>query len=80
MTLILLLLIPFCAGLLCLATLSKMNLGTPRHDNPPLAAECPWKISAMALVAVAVIALGFWLPVPLYELVQQTARILGGTP
>jgi hypothetical protein len=34
----------------------------------------------MALVAVAIIVLGFWLPAPLYELVQQTARILGGTP
>ena len=60
--------------------MTKMNLGTPRHDSPPAAAECPWKISAMALVAGAVIALGFWLPAPLYEVVQQTARILGGTP
>jgi hypothetical protein len=34
----------------------------------------------MALVAVAVITLGFWLPAPLYELVKQTARILGGNP
>jgi hydrogenase-4 component F len=62
-----------------LVHMAKMNLGTPRHDNPPPAAECPWKISAMMLVAVAVIALGFWLPAPLYELVQQAARILRGT-
>lgn len=63
-----------------LVHMAKMNLGTPRHDNPPAAAECPWKISAMMLVALAVIGLGFWLPAPLYELVQQAARILGGTP
>jgi hydrogenase-4 component F len=63
-----------------LAHMAKMNLGIPRHDNPPPAAECPWKLSAMGLVAVAVITLGFWVPTPLYKLVQQTARILGGTP
>jgi hydrogenase-4 component F len=57
----------------------KMNLGTPRYDNPPPAAECPWKMSAMALVAGVVVVFGFWLPAPLYELIQQSARILGGT-
>jgi hydrogenase-4 component F len=62
-----------------LVHMAKMNLGTPRHDNPPPAAECPWKIGAMMLVALAVIVLGFWLPAPLYELVQQAARILRGT-
>jgi len=34
----------------------------------------------MTLVAVSVIALGFWLPGPLHQLVQQTAQIIGGTP
>ena len=58
----------------------KMNLGLPRHDAPPPGTECPWKISAMGLVAIAIVALAFWLPAPLYELVQQTSRILGGTP
>ena len=63
-----------------LVHMAKMNLGAPRHDSPPPAAECPWKISAMAMAAVAVVVLGFWLPAPLYELVRQSARILGGTP
>jgi hydrogenase-4 component F len=58
----------------------KMNLGLPRHDAPGRAAECPWKLSAMALVAAPIIALGFWLPGPLHQLVQQTARIIGGAP
>ncbi len=34
----------------------------------------------MALVAVPVVTLGFWLPGPLYELVRQTAQIIEGVP
>jgi len=61
-----------------LVHMAKMNLGAPRHDSPPPSAECPWKIGAMAMVSVAVIALGFWLPAPLYQLVEQAAGIIGG--
>jgi hydrogenase-4 component F len=61
-----------------LVHMARMNLGTPRHDSPPFVVECPWKFSAMVLVAVSVVALGFWLPQPLYRLVQQTAQIIGG--
>ena len=32
----------------------------------------------MLLVAAVVIALGFWLPMPIYHLVGESARILGG--
>ena len=63
-----------------LVHIAKMNLGTPRHDAPGRAAECPWKLGAMALVAVSVIALGFWLPRPLHQLVQQAVQIIGGAP
>ena len=58
----------------------KMNLGTPRHDTPDVAVECPWKLGALVVVAVPVITLGWWLPGPLHELVQQTAQIIGGAP
>ena len=34
----------------------------------------------MFVVAAAVIVLGFWLPGPLYELVQETTLIIGNTP
>jgi hydrogenase-4 component F len=61
-----------------LVHMSKLSLGTP-HKNDSRAVECPWKMGAMAIVAVAVIVLGFWLPEPLYQLVQQTAAIVGGT-
>jgi hydrogenase-4 component F len=42
--------------------------------------ECPWKLGAMAVVAVPVIIMGFWLPAPLYELVRQAAQIIGSAP
>lgn len=64
-----------------LVHMSKLSLGTPTHpDTATRVAECPWKLGAMALVAVTVIMLGFWLPRPLYELVRQTAQIIGGVP
>ena len=59
--------------------MSKMNLGTPREQTP-LAGACPWKMGAMVSLAVVIVGLGFWLPAPLFELVQQTAQIIGGTP
>jgi hydrogenase-4 component F len=73
----------FVAGVATIFTgflvhMAKMNLGAPAHDSPPPAAECPWKLGAMLLVAVVVIALGFWLPAPVYELVEQTVQIIGG--
>ncbi|HEV2454342.1 MAG TPA: hydrogenase 4 subunit F [Verrucomicrobiae bacterium] len=63
---------------------AKMNLGAP-HGNPLKASttqrvdECPWKLGAMISVSAVVIVLGFWLPAPLYRLVQQSAQILGGS-
>ena len=63
-----------------LVHMAKLNLGVPRHNAPDRAAECPWKLGAMALVAVSVIALGFWLPEPVHQLVQQAVQIIGGTP
>jgi hydrogenase-4 component F len=61
-----------------LVHMTKMNLGAPRHDSPPPTVECPWKLGAIALVAASVVALGFWLPQPLYRLMQQSAQIIGG--
>jgi hydrogenase-4 component F len=61
-----------------LTHISKLSLGIPvRTDSR--AVECPWKLTAMALVAISVAVIGFWLPGPLYELVRQTAHIIGGT-
>jgi len=79
----------FIAGLVTifvgfLVHMVKMNLGAPYSDQlnasmPQRFDECPWKIGAMISVALVVIVLGFWLPSPLYRLVQQAAQILGGS-
>jgi formate hydrogenlyase subunit 3/multisubunit Na+/H+ antiporter MnhD subunit len=60
-----------------LVHMANMNLGAPQENTPRLR-ECPWKLGAMLLVAALVVTLGFWLPTPLYHLVQESARILGG--
>ena len=57
--------------------MSKMNLGAPL-ESAPRGVECPWKLSAMILVAIVVLMLGLWLPAPLYDLVLKSAQILGG--
>jgi hydrogenase-4 component F len=61
-----------------LVHMSRLNLGAPEAGAPARAAECPWKLAAILLVAAMVILLGFWLPGPLYQLIQQSARIIGG--
>jgi hydrogenase-4 component F len=61
-----------------LVHMTKMNLGEP---GPELIRPVPgrgWKIGAMILVAGVIIIFSFWLPAPIYQLVQQTVQILGG--
>jgi len=60
-----------------LVHMSKLNLGAPRPAEAR-AVECPWKAGAMALVAVVVVILALWLPRPLYKLIENSSRILGG--
>ncbi|HXT42152.1 MAG TPA: proton-conducting transporter membrane subunit, partial [Candidatus Angelobacter sp.] len=60
--------------------MAKLNLGTPRSDAPSPVAECPWKLTAMAAVGSGTLVLGFWLPAPAHQLLQEAARIIGGGP
>jgi hypothetical protein len=62
-----------------LVHLSKLSLGRPTNDTVHGAGECPWKLGAMLLVAVPVIALGLVLPAPIYELVHRAAEMIGGS-
>jgi hydrogenase-4 component F len=59
--------------------MARMNLGLPQ-EGVQRAAECPWKLGAMLLVALVIIGFGFCLPGPVFELVQHSARIVEGTP
>jgi hydrogenase-4 component F len=58
--------------------MANMNLGAPTEANRR-GRECPWKLGAMLLVACVVIAFGVWLPAPIFGLIQQSARLLGGS-
>ena len=64
------------AGLL--VHMAKLNLGVPRAGAPARAPEDPWQLAALLIAAVATLTLGCWLPEPLFELIQQTASIIGG--
>jgi len=59
--------------------MTRMNLGSA-PDGTVRVAECPWKLGAMLLVATVILVLGFWLPGPLYALVDQSAQIIRVLP
>ncbi len=60
-----------------LVHISNLGLGQPAPGTAR-GAECPWKLGAMLLVALSVIGLGFWLPEPIYRLVKDSAKMIGG--
>jgi hydrogenase-4 component F len=61
-----------------LVHMSRMNLGAAPEALLP-GSECPWKLGAMVLVAAVVVTLAFWVPGPVFGLVEKSARILGGS-
>ena len=63
-----------------LVHISKMSLGAPRHDAPPPGAEGRWQRTAMLMVFLALAGVSLCLPAPLYRLIEQAARIIGGNP
>ena len=60
-----------------LVHMANMNLGAVQ-EPAGRAKECPWKLGAMVAVATVIIALGFWIPAPIYQLVEQSTDILRG--
>jgi hydrogenase-4 component F len=79
---------PWAAGLFVLGVvtifvgfllhMAKMILGAP-PEAAPRGGECPWKLGAMLLVAAVIFAFGFWIPLPIVNLVNQSAHILGAS-
>jgi hydrogenase-4 component F len=79
-----------------LVHISRLSLGQPARPASPIpilnpnlnlnpnlpapAGEGPWKLGAMLLVAVPVVALGQFLPAPLYELAHRAAQTIGIAP
>ncbi|HTL59309.1 MAG TPA: hydrogenase 4 subunit F [Candidatus Limnocylindrales bacterium] len=61
-----------------LVHMANMNLGAAAEPNSP-GRECPWKMTAMILVACVIIALGIFLPRPIYGLLQDSAHLLSGS-
>ncbi len=55
--------------------MANLNLGQATEPARP-AAECPWKLTAMLLAAGVIALFAFWMPGPLFELVQQSMHIL----
>ena len=59
--------------------MSKLILGQPLHQ-PARGVECPWKMTALLLGVAPTVALGLFLPVPVYELVRRATEAIGGAP
>ena len=76
-----------CTGALSTTKLfQQFFVRSERHLDTPIVSEdpfpicgCPWKLTAMLAVALVISVLGFWVPGPLYDLVKESARILGGS-
>ena len=60
-----------------LVHMSKLNLGEPVHGMAR-SRECPWKLGAMLLALIPVVGFGLVMPMPIYRLIQNAARLLGG--
>jgi len=56
------------------------NLVLGPADGPPRQETCRWKTYPVIGLSAVVLVLGFWLPAPLYSLVQGAAQILAAHP
>jgi hydrogenase-4 component F len=62
-----------------LTQLTRILLGTPKHERPN--DSTPWDgVGAMALLLGGLLVFSVWLPAPLVQLLQRAAGIIGGKP
>jgi len=59
--------------------IGQLNLGSPPRGVAPSESDW-WRLGPMLLLAALVLLLGFWLPSPLYRLIQQAGQIIGSAP
>jgi hydrogenase-4 component F len=57
-----------------LVHIARLVLGP--DPGRPHAETCAWKKCSLVGLGVVIVVLGFWLPAPLYALVQSAARIV----
>jgi hydrogenase-4 component F len=74
------LLVVFLVAIFCgiFHQFSQIVLGPPR--GVPREPVCLWKIVPVVVLSLLVLATGFWLPTPLYQLIDGAARILAVHP
>jgi hydrogenase-4 component F len=56
------------------------NLVLGPADGGGPAGPRPWRNSALGVLGVVILVMGFWLPSPMYRLIQEAAKVLGGGP
>jgi hydrogenase-4 component F len=73
-------LVAFLVAIFCgiFHQISQIVLGPPR--GVPREPNCPWKTVPVVVLSILVILTGFWLPAPLYQLIDGAARILAVHP
>jgi len=54
------------------------NLVLGEDPNLPRADMCGWKRYSVAGLAVVIVAMGFWIPAPLFDLIQCAVGIVVG--
>ncbi|MBZ5595597.1 MAG: hydrogenase 4 subunit F [Acidobacteriia bacterium] len=61
-----------------LVHIARLVLGA--DPGLPPGDSCPWKKYSLICLAGLVLILGFWLPAPLFGLIQDAARVVGAQP
>jgi hydrogenase-4 component F len=70
----------FGAGIFAGAVLHIGNLVLGPAEARPLARWYPWRDSAVLVSTALLVIMGFWLPGPVFGLIQDAARIVAGGP
>ena len=68
----------FGVGIFAGAVLHVSNLVLGPADESPVARWYPWRDTAVLLSAAVLVILGFWLPSPVFHLIQNAAHIVAG--
>jgi len=68
----------FGTGIFAGAVLHVGSLVLGPSDEAPVAALRPWRDYSMLTLAAVLVAIGFWMPVPLLDLIRGAARVVTG--